>query len=98
MLYKNTNVINTVYKQLHKLYMNDIKKECGARTADPQVGVVGMDQVRTKHAVPPRRGPVTTTRHEARQTYATRGRRFSGTAVLPGPTRILPCNTHRGAA
>ena len=30
-----------------------------------------MDRVRTKHTVPPRRGPVTTTRHEARQTYAT---------------------------
>ena len=68
---------------------------CGARTADPPVGGVGMDRVRTKHAVTPRRGPMTTTRHEARQTYATRPstRRNGGSAR---PTRILLCNTHRG--
>ena len=41
-----------------------------------------MDRMRTKHAVTPRRGPVTTTRHEARQTYATRPstRRNGGSA------------------
>ena len=58
--------------------------KCGARTADPPVGGVGMDRVRTKHAVTPRRGPITTTRHEAqaRQTYATRPstRRNGGSA------------------
>ena len=31
------------------------------------LGGVGMDRVRTKHAVPPRRGPVSTTRHEKRR-------------------------------
>ena len=40
--------------------------DCGARIADPAVGGVGMDRVLTKHAVPPQRGPVTTTRHQTR--------------------------------
>ena len=41
---------------------------CG--TADPPVGGLGMDRGWTKHAVQPRRrGPVSTTRHEERQSH-----------------------------
>ena len=46
---------------------------CGARTADPPVGGLGMDRGRMKHAVPPRRrGPVSTTRHGERQSHVTK--------------------------
>ena len=67
---------------------------CGASTADPPFGGVGMDRVRTKHAVPQRRGPVTTTRHEARQSLVTKrstwrsddsARPDSGTTVQYAP-------------
>ena len=63
---------------------------CGARTADPPVGGVGMDRVWTKHAVPQRRGPVMTTRHEARQMYATRPstRRYCGSARPDSDTTV----------
>ena len=63
---------------------------CGARTAEPPVGGVGMDRVRTKHAVPPRRGPVTTTRHETRQTCASKPstRRNGGSARPDSDTTV----------
>ena len=66
----------------------DILIYCGARTADPfpLVGGVGMDRVRTKHAVPPRRGPVTTTR-QGNGRHTLRSDRIGEMTIRPGPTR-----------
>ena len=49
-----------------------------------------MDRVRTKQAVQQRRGPVTTTRHEARQTYASKPstRRNGGSARPDSDTTV----------
>ena len=76
-----------------KTYTNQKQKmlsDCEARTADPPGGGVGMDRVRTKHAVTPLRGPATTTRHEARQTYAAKPstRRNGGSARPDSDTTV----------
>ena len=71
---------------------------CGARTADPPVGGVGMDRGRTKHAV--LRGEILSRPHCTRSNSCTlRSDGLKETTMRHGPTRIPPCrvcNMHRG--
>ena len=88
-IFKKLNYITVEFFKTFTRILNPLFL-CEGRTADPPVAGVGMDRVRTKHAVPLRRGPVTTTRHEARQTYAAKPstRRNGGSARPDSDTTV----------
>ena len=66
--------------------MSGLCHPCGASTADPPVGGVGMDRGRTKHAVPQQRGP--RLEHAARCAAVARHEAVDSERRRFGPARI----------